>query len=247
VIAVRPAGFAVAVLALTAAVLVVAARPLRSRRLAALAAVSLLASAAAVETFSDLPVKSTGRSTLNYLTIPMLAVSVLTWLAVGSAVVLAGRQVISRRRPLPAAPGDHGSGPGKAAGTRAGWAVRAVGFAAAALIALAASLAIAQQGPTADARLGSLAGLASRQIERALPGQPIALSVAASSVRAQRRLTLGIVWALRASGYLPEVGGSAELGPVYIFRGQRVPRVMVHVRGNTVSVNVTTAPADLDE
>ena len=65
-----------------------------------------------------------------------------------------------------------------AAGPWAVRAVRAVGVAAAALIALASSLAIAQQAPAADAQLGSLAGLALQQIERALPGQPVALTVA---------------------------------------------------------------------
>ena len=241
-IADRSAVFAVAALAVVAAVLVIAAPLLRSRRLAALAAVSLLASAAALATYSRIPVKSANLATLNYLDVLAFPVGVLSWLTVGSAVVLTGRQVTSRRRPRSASPGEHGSGPGQvAAGPWAVRAVRAVGVAAAALIALASSLAIAQQAPAADAQLGSLAGLALQQIERALPAQPVALTVADRQAGPQRRLTLGIVWALTASGYHPQVSSRAarELGPVYVFRGQRIPRVTVHIQGNDLSVNVT--------
>ena len=52
--------FGVAMLVLTAAVLAVAVRPLRSRRLAALAAVSLLTSGAVLATYSNIPVHNIG-------------------------------------------------------------------------------------------------------------------------------------------------------------------------------------------
>ena len=85
-----------AALAAAAAVLVIAAPLLRCRRLAALAAVSLLVSAATVVTYARIPVKSTSLSTLNYLDVLAFPVGVLSWLTVCSAALLAGYQVISR-------------------------------------------------------------------------------------------------------------------------------------------------------
>ena len=109
-IADRSAVFAVAALAVVAAVLVIAAPLLRSRRLAALAAVSLLASAAALATYSRIPVKSANLATLNYLDVLAFPVGVLSWLTVGSAVVLTGRQVTSRRRRGRPRPGSTAAG-----------------------------------------------------------------------------------------------------------------------------------------
>src|SRR5262249_19157957 len=143
----RSAGFAVAALILLAAVLVVAVRPLRSRRLAALAAVSLVASVTTLATYSRIPVTNLKLITLDYLDIIMFPLGVLAWLTVGSAVVLAGRRVIGRRRPTGAAPGTEGSGRGQAAGTLPDWAAQAATFAAVVLIALASLLAVAQQAP----------------------------------------------------------------------------------------------------
>jgi hypothetical protein len=62
----------VAALALTASVLVLAVWPLRSRRLAALAAVSLLTSGAVLATYSNIPVHNVGRHDQNYLLIVLL-------------------------------------------------------------------------------------------------------------------------------------------------------------------------------
>ena len=86
-IADRSAVFAVAALAVVAAVLVIAA-PCGAAWWAALAAVSLLASAAALATYSRIPVKSANLATLNYLDVLAFPVGVLSWLTVGSAVVL---------------------------------------------------------------------------------------------------------------------------------------------------------------
>jgi len=119
-IADQPAGFAVAALIVIAAVLVIAVRPLRSRRLAALAAVTLLVGLAAWFTYSRIPVRSSSLITLDYLDIIMLPLGLLAWLVVGSAVVLAGRRVISRRRAGPAAPpGTAASGTAAAPGIAA--------------------------------------------------------------------------------------------------------------------------------
>jgi hypothetical protein len=239
----RSAGFAVAALILLAAVLVVAVRPLRSRRLAALAAVSLVASVTTLATYSRIPVTNLKLITLDYLDITMFPLGVLAWLTVGSAVVLAGRRVIGRRRPTGAAPGTEGSGRGQAAGTLPDWAAQAATFAAVVLIALASLLAVAQQAPAPKDQLAGVIRLASQRIERVLPGQPIALFVADRQVHDRRRLTLGLVWALRASGYRALVGSYAarELAPMYVFRGQQVPQVTVRVSGSNVSVNVTSS------
>jgi hypothetical protein len=101
----RSAGFAVAALIVIGVILVLAVRPLRSRRLAALAAVSLLVSLAALVTYSRIPVISPNLITLDYLDIIMFPLGALAWLVVASAVVLAGRRLIGRRRIPAAAPG----------------------------------------------------------------------------------------------------------------------------------------------
>jgi hypothetical protein len=261
----RSAGFAVAALIVVGAVLVIAVRPLRSRRLAALAAVSLLVSLAVLVTYSRIPVIRPNLITLDYLDIILFPVGVLSWLVVGSAVVLAGRRLISRRPPLPArpqtaaAPGTaaapHTAGaPGTAAapgapaapetpvaGPRAGWATRAVSVAALVVIALMSFLAVSRQEPLADARLAGLISLASQRIEGALPRQPIDLVIRDRQVDDQKRLVLGLVWMLRVSGYRPEVrhANARELGPQYVFRDEPVPQVTLRVRGDDVSVHVT--------
>jgi hypothetical protein len=259
-IAHRTTGFAVAALAAAAAVLVIAAPLLRCRRLAALAAVSLLVSAATVVTYARIPVKSTSLTTLNYLDVLAFPVGVLSWLTVCSAVLLAGYQVISRLRP--ALTGAHGSGPAPAdgpvrwpapaagvlprravrvAGAAARWSARVAGAAALTVIAVMSSLAVAQQAPAADPQPGSLIGLAAQRIERALPPQPIALWISNDQRPALGQLTLGIVWALTASGYHPELlshRAARELGPAYLYGGQRIPLATVRVRGTRVAVRV---------
>ena len=249
----RPAGFAVAALIVIAAVLVIAVRPLRSRRLAALAAVSLLVSLAVLVTYSRIPVIRPNLITLDYLDIIMFPVGVLGWLVVGSAVVLAGRRLISRRPPQPqtaavpgtaAAPQTAAAPETPAAVPRAGRAARAVtravAVAAVVLIALLSWLAVSRQGPVADARLAGLISIASRQIERALPRQPVDLVIRDRQVGDQKRLVLGLVWMLRVSGYRPEVrhANARELGPQYVFRDEPIPQVTLRVRGGDVSVHV---------
>ena len=92
--------FGVVMLVLTAAVLAVAIRPLRSRRLAALAAISLLTSGAILATYSGIPVHNIGRHDQNYLLIVLLPAGLLVWLATGAAAVLAARRGIGRARAL---------------------------------------------------------------------------------------------------------------------------------------------------
>jgi hypothetical protein len=97
-------GFGVAVLVVTAVALILAIRPLRSRRLAALATVSLLTSGAVIVTYSGIPVQTISSRAVNYLLIVLFPAGVLAWLVAGSAVVLTARRVIHRARLLAAAP-----------------------------------------------------------------------------------------------------------------------------------------------
>ena len=230
-IADRPAGFAVAALIVIAAVLVVAVRPLRSRRLAALAAISLLVSLAALVTYSRIPAGNTGLSALNYLDVITFPVGVLAWLVVGSAVVLAGRRLISRRPAWAAAPGTPSAAP------RAGWAARIAILAAVALIAWWSVRAVAQSEPARAAPLAAMVSPASQRVEHALPPQQIALFISE-----QRSLVsvLGLVWTLRADGYRPLVShrDARELGSAYVFSDQPVPQVTLYVRGDRVRVRV---------
>ncbi len=255
----RSAVFALACLAVTAAAMLAAALWFRSRPLAGLAAISLLTSAAELVTFSSIPVKGNSLSTLSYLTIIMFPAGLLTWLTVGSTVVLIGQQMTNRARARAAGrteqrDGEEGTGRTEqrdgeegAVHGRAHRAVRIAGAAAVPLIVAASWPAVAQQASAfpQEAQLVSAINVASRLTERALPSQRVALSVRDTNVHFQRRLTLGLVWALSADGYHPEVSASSalELGPLYVFRGQPMPHVTVLVRSRGISVEVTKAAA----
>jgi hypothetical protein len=245
----RPAGLAVAVLILVAVAAVMAVRPLQCRPLGALALVSLVISLGALVTYSSIPVHNTSLLTLGYLIVLLFPVGVLSWLVVGTWAVLTARLIVSRaaarsaaaqRRGLPA---DDGEGP-------AGQALRGAGplagLGAAALIAVGAILAVALQGPTvhrvtADPAMAASVA-ASRQIARALPGQPIALSIRDFDASALGRMTLGVAWALTPDGFRAEIMRARlarELGTRYVFRGGAIPRVKVRVRPHGTSIAVT--------
>ncbi|MGP8001630.1 MAG: hypothetical protein ACLPKI_30545 [Streptosporangiaceae bacterium] len=260
--AARP-GFGVAVLAVTAAVLAVAIWPLRSRRLAALAAVSVLASGAVLATYSNIPLHDIGHRDQNYLLIVLLPVGVLAWLATGAAAVLAGRRVaglrvagrgVAGRReagqagPLTARPQPARGSPGLAAGSAARWGVRVLGVAAIALIGLGSWLAVAQQArawaAATAARNVTATRLAAQRIEQLLPRQRLELSVATDGVY-DRDVTLGLAWALRAAGYEPAVDHRAAryLGPRYLFAGRPMPHVTVLLRHRAIVVRLTPSSA----
>ncbi len=111
-------------LVLTAAVLAVAVRPLRSRRLAALAAISLLTSGAILATYSNIPVLNIGHRDQNYLLIVLLPAGLLIWLAMGAATVLAARRLIDRARVLAALRRRLRGGGTPQAGSATRWGVR---------------------------------------------------------------------------------------------------------------------------
>ncbi len=247
----RSVAFGVLMLALTAVALAVAVRPLRIRRLAALAAVSLLTSVAELATYSGVPVHNISRANQNYLLIVLFPVGLLAWLAVGSAAVLAARRVIDPGRVLAAVRGRWRGEPGSAGGPAARRAVRAIGCAALLLIALEASLAVTQQAQaTARAVSGpqvSATRFASAYIERLLPPQRVALSVVNPAGIYQRDVTLGLAWALRAAGYQPEVDHRAAryLGARYLYSGQPLPHVTVVLRHRGVAVRLAQAASGL--
>jgi hypothetical protein len=103
-----PVASGVVALVLIVAVLIAALGPLRSRRTAAIAGVSLLVSVAALATYSSLPAgnisqNSTAFDSLTYLMAPMFAVGVAAWITVISGVVLVARRVTRRAVAVPAA------------------------------------------------------------------------------------------------------------------------------------------------
>ena len=228
--------FGVVMLVLTAAVLAVAIRPLRSRRLAALAAITLLTSGAILATYSGIPVHNIGRHDQNYLLIVLLPAGLLVWLATGAAAVLAARRGIGRARALAAQ--------GVAGGSAARWGVRVISLAAVTLIGLGSWLAVAQQArASADAtsaREVSATRAAAQHIERMLPRQRLELTVSRDGVY-ERDVTLGVAWALRADGYEPAVDHRAAryLGPRYRFAGRPMPDVTVLIRRRLTIVRLT--------
>ncbi len=143
----RPAVFAVAILAVTAAAMLVAVFQFRSRPLAALAAISLLADAAALVTFSRVPLKGDSLSRLGYVVVVMFPVGLLAWLTAGSACVLTGRQVINRRRALAAGRARPCCGRPAAVSAWTRWADRVAGAAAVPLLVLASVPGVVQRAP----------------------------------------------------------------------------------------------------
>jgi hypothetical protein len=229
----RPAGFAVAILAITAAILVIAAFGLRSRKLAGLAAISLLVSATAAITISRIPSRKGDLGRLSYMIIVMYPAGLLIWLTVASALVLAGRQLITGRRRAAHA---HAALPPAGRRTTGQYltrlAVNGCRAAAVPLILLASLPGLVQQsghppaGQNAD-QVGVAAGL----IERALPSQPIMTLSLSTRKPDHYRVLTGLVWALVSDGY------SVYFSPRE--RARPIPHVKVLVRGSTITVDIS--------
>jgi hypothetical protein len=236
----RPAGVAVAVLAVTVAVLLLAVFTLRSRWLASLAAVSLLVSLAAAVTFSGVPADRRDFSRLSYLILALFPAGLLAWLTAGAAIAVTGwRLVRSRRRAATSEVAEGAetpaSKPGASLAGRAAYGARA---AAAALIVLASLLGLTQVSGYSGAGLPSdQVGTAARRIERVLPGlRMIALSVTAHRAGERYRVNMGLLWALTTRGYEPDI---SRLGPA-----RPVPQVAVLIKGSMVIVDITHGPRD---
>ena len=242
----RAAWFGAAVLVAVAVATVVAIRPLRSRRLAALAVVTLVLNAGALLTYSSIPVHNTSERTLSYLIILLLPIGVLSWLVIGSCAVLAARQARARAQARAGAARQAGE-QARRPGQLARWA--AAGIAAVAVLAVALSIgSVVQQGPTAHDAVADSGirpdSLATPEIVRALPGQPIAISVQAADTAMAGRLTLGLIWALTPYGFQAEVLQARlarELGGRYVFHGQHIPLVVVQVGRHGVTIRVRKA------
>ena len=238
----RSAVVAVAVLGVTAAVVLLAMFELRSRPLAALAAVSLLADAAALVTFSHIPVQNVDLAKLGYLIIVMFPVGLLAWFTVGSAVVLTLWEVSVRLRGRAAGHAEPHDGHPGAARAWARWAAGAAGIAAVPLIVLGSFPGAVQRMAAfpANAQQAKAVSAASRMIERATPSQPIALAVAGANVHYCHRLGLGIAWALEANGYQLDL----DKRPTY---ERRMPQVTVLLQGTGIDVDVTSAAGRVAE
>jgi hypothetical protein len=259
------------VLALAVAVLAVALYPLRSRPAAALAAVSLTVAAGALITYSHIPRASLSAAVftttdvadnLRYLMAPMFPVGVLAWLAAGTVLVLAARPAVRRLRSRDAArendtaagddtgPGDDtapedGTAPGALRDRAARWAVPAVGVAVVGIIALTSLAGAEIAGEPISQSLSMRAvNAASQQIEHAVPHRRIALSVTAPDYRIRRQVTFGLVYALSAVGYRPQVGTqwALQLGSVYGWHGKPMTHVSVLLQGGGLWVDVTKGP-----
>jgi hypothetical protein len=244
------------VLALGVLVLVVAVYPLRSRRAAALAALSLTAAVTALVTYGQIPKSSIIMSTsdlnnLRYLMAPMYVVGVLAWLATGTVLVLAVRQALQRVRSRDMVrENDTAAEDDTAASTprvsAAPWAVPAVAAATVAAIGLVAL--VGTQISRASIRSSAMhtVDTATQQIEQAISRRPIALSVLAANNHDRRQVTFGLAYALQAVGYRPEIDGTRwwqQLGPVYRFRGGPMTHVKVLIRGSGTMVQVADGTA----
>ena len=243
-IAIQSAALGAAAVAVAAGSAAVAIWMLRSGRLAAVAVVNLVCCVAAVATFANLPQSherasiisrsccfrldcSTGSSRLRSSCSPV------------AALLGRLRPVVSRaRRRIAAWTGGSVKAAPTTGRTRAAWtavlqtgsgsaartAVRwtgsglLLGLSGAAAVAL--SLAVAREPPQTDVRVATTA------IERALPSQPVRLTVIKGNGRSQLSQAVGIAWALRVRGYRPELipHFAFELGPMYNFGRQPTRR-----------------------
>jgi hypothetical protein len=232
----------VAALIILALALAAALGPLRSRRLAALAAVTLVLSLGALVTYSSIPVRPTTLLTLSYLIMLILPVGVGCWLVTGTLIVLAVRW--ARARHTASQPGW----------LPARWASGVAIAATVVVAALAAASLPRQSGAVryvmSDPALGATRTAAS-EIEHVLPGQRVVLLVQDTHELLDGRVTLSLTWALTPDGFHAEVTKSRlarELGSSYVYHGRAMKLVTVVIRGGHVTVHVTKSaklPASL--
>ncbi len=238
------------VIALLILVVAIAAAlgPLRSRRLAALAAVTLVLSLGALITYSSIPVRPTTLLTLAYLIMLILPLGVGCWLVTGTLIVLTARWARAR---------TGAQDQDAAAATSllpAQWATGAV-IAAAVVVAVLAGLSLPRQSGEVryvmhDPALAVTRAAAS-EIEHKLPGQRMALLVQDEDENLDGRVTVSLTWALTPGGFHAEVTRTRlarELGSSYVYHGKAMKLVTVVIRGGHVTVHVTKAsklPASL--
>jgi hypothetical protein len=236
------------VIALLILVVAIAAAlgPLRSRRLAALAAVTLVLSLGALVTYSSIPVRPTTLLTLAYLIMLILPLGVGCWLVTGTLIVLTVRWARTRARAR-----DGAAAPGWLPPR---WATGAV-IAGAVVVAALAALSLPRQSGAVryvmqDPAL-AVTRTAAIEIEHKLPGQHVALIVQDEEENLDGRVTVSLTWALTPSGFHAEVTKTKlarELGSSYVYHGRAMKLVTVVIRDGHVTVHVTKAsklPASL--
>lgn len=233
----RPAGFAAAILVITAATFLIAAFGLRSRRLASLAAVSLLVSATAAITISRIPSAPGDRVRLEYMIIAMYPAGVLIWLTVASAVAAAARQISGLQ---PAANADAAQ-PAEGRHRTAQYLTRLnarYGRAAVVPLLLLASLPALAQQPArpAPGQNAYQVGVAAALIERTLPGRP-AITLSVSAGKPDRyQVRQGLLWALTGDGY--------PVDCTWRGRTRSIPHVTVLVHGGKMTVQIRKIAAN---
>jgi hypothetical protein len=241
----------VVALVILVAVLGAALGPLRSRRLAALAAVTLVLSLGALATYSSIPVRPTTLSTLGYLILLTLPLGVGFWLATGTVIVLAVRWARARNAATgPAAPARSPEQPAGSGWLSARWA-SALGIAGAVVVVVLAGLSVPRQSGTVHDVMRDPAQAATRiaasKIEHMLPGQRVALLVQDTRQGEIGRITVSLTWALTPGGFHAQVTKTRlarELGSSYVYRGRAIRLVTVVIRDGHVTVHVTK-PSDL--
>lgn len=199
---------------------------LRSRWLAALSGITLVTSLAAMVTYSDVPAASVSMTAssidnLGYLITPMIAIGLLSWLTVGSAVVLAAGR----------------AGATAAVGPVAGRLATAMaGPVAVALLVASVVVSLTGVRDTQSPRsplTGTLSAV-TKKIERKITAQPLSVVIAGTDNHFRRRLMFALVYQLRVDGYRPEVAHewAVQLGRRYEISGPRVPLVTVYHSGS---------------
>ncbi len=244
----------VVALVILVAVLAAALGPLRSRRLAALAAVTLVLSLGALATYSSIPVRPTTLSTLGYLILLTLPLGVGFWLATGTVIVLAVRRARARSAATGPAEPARPDQPAGSGWLSARWA-SAVGIAGAVVVVVLAGLSVPRQSGAVHVVMRDPAQAATRiaasKIEHMLPGQRVALLVQDTRQAEAGRITVSLTWALTPGGFHAEVTKTRlarELGSSYVFRGRAMPLVTVQVHDQHVTVRVSKSsdlPASL--
>lgn len=228
-LAAKPATFGLAVIAVTAASLVIAVCWLRSRALAGLAAISLLVGVTAAAAFALIPVRTITAGHDVPLVFVMFAAVLLAWLTAICVTVLAAVKLISDRRGRAAAAGRRA--PGQQQRARQHTIPLPVRGAAALLVMTALLGAARQAADYAGPGTNSLrVSAAVAMTERSLPGQQmITLGVFAPHPD-RYQVTSGLDWALTADGYhLDTTPGN---------RNPAIPRVTIVIREYKMTVRI---------
>lgn len=233
-----PAAAGLAVLAVTAAGLVIAGRWLRSRELAGLAAISLLVGVAAAADFALMPGSARALAQQQHdLVFVMFTAVLLGWLTAicvttRAAVKLAERQ---RGQAAPAAAAE-GQEPGAPTCRPPGLPLFARGATALLLLTVTLSGAIRQIAGYAGPGANSLHVTAALGIiQRSLPAHSeMALSVTPRADRFQ--VLIGLCWALAVDGYHPD---TYHPEPAISRLNHFVPGVAVVIHGPASQVMMT--------